>query len=134
MFFLQFQTILLPYKLCVTKKKTILNKFKFPHVLPVLLSIPLNYIPCWIGLGSALKQQSSCIIIVCRIAEEWCWYVYHKVHKMVEFQIGHSKIQDWKALPSHRMCGNVTKLIVWDYYSHISTEVGSSSLIIYHSS
>ena len=30
MIFLQFQTILFPYKLCVPEKRTVVNKLKFP--------------------------------------------------------------------------------------------------------
>jgi hypothetical protein len=42
---LQFQTILFPYKMSVTEE----NKFKqieIPYTLTVLLSIPLNKLPC----------------------------------------------------------------------------------------
>ena len=46
---LQFRTILFPYKKCVTKKKTYVNKgcnLLNPYFLTVLLSIPCNKSPC----------------------------------------------------------------------------------------
>ena len=39
------QTILFPYKLCVTEKRTYVNKLKFFFFLIVLFSIPFNELP-----------------------------------------------------------------------------------------
>ena len=51
MILLQFWTIVYPYKLCVTEKRTCVKKFKSTHIITVLLSIPLNYLPWTIPMN-----------------------------------------------------------------------------------
>ena len=56
---LQSQTILFPYKLCVSEKRIYVYKqIEIPYSLMVLLSMPLNKLPC-IATRSMMNGESS---------------------------------------------------------------------------